>query len=67
MVEQQWTSERVERRISFCDGLEAGIPACDAALEAFAATACRAVLGGPATVAALAVAGRASGQQRLPV
>lgn len=48
------------------EGLEAGIRARDAALEAFASAACRAVLDGAAPVAApIPMAVRAMGQRRL--
>lgn len=42
----------VDRLMALCDTLEAGIRARDEALEAFAEAVCRAVLEGPATVAA---------------
>lgn len=68
LAEQHHVVERVNRLMTYCDGLEAGIRARDAALDAFAAAACRAVLGGPAPVAAPAAeAVKETGQQRLPV
>ncbi len=66
--EQHHIIEMINALMAFCDGLEAGIRARDAALEAFAVAACRAVLGWPATAATpAAVAGKITGQQRLPV
>ncbi len=66
--EQHRIVEKVDSLMALCDTLEAGIRARDAALEAFAGVACRAVFDGPAPVAApAAVAVRATGQQRLPV
>lgn len=66
LAEQHCIVEKVDRMTVLCDGLEAGIRARDAALEVFAAAACRAVLGGPASAAAPAAV-MGTGQQRLPV
>ena len=68
LAEQHRIVEKVDRLIVLCDTLEAGIRARDAALEAFAAAACRAVLGGPVPDTAKAgVVVKETGQQRLPV
>lgn len=66
LAEQNRIVEKIDRLMAHCNGLEAGIRARDAALEAFAAAACRAVLEGSAPGAAPAGV-RATGQQRLPV
>ena len=65
LSEQHEIVKKVGRLMALCDTLEAGIRARDAALEAFAAAACRAVLEGLAPEAASAA--RVSRQQRLPV
>ena len=66
-AEQHRIVEKINQLMTQCDLLEAGIRARDATLEAFAGAACRALLDGPASVAAPAAADRATGQQRLPV
>ncbi|MEN6516564.1 MAG: restriction endonuclease subunit S [Methanospirillum sp.] len=68
LAEQQRIVDKVHGMMTFCDTLEAGIRARDAALEAFAEAACRAVLDGPALATSPAAeAVTRKGQQRLPI